>query len=62
MTLYDKYIHDVQTGKILVPETIALAVQRHVDDIAKSEKNKSPYYFDREQADKYISFISMMRL
>ena len=63
MTLYDKYISDVLSGKILVPETILLAVQRHQADLEKSEKNKKyPYYFDREQADKYIRFISMLRL
>lgn len=40
-----------------------LAVKRHQVDLAKSEKNKKyPYYFDREQADKYIRFISMLRL
>lgn len=63
MTLYDKYISDVLSGKILVPETILLAVQRHQADLEKSEKiKKYPYYFDREQADKYIRFISMLRL
>jgi hypothetical protein len=62
LKLYDQYIQQVSEDKIITPQTIKQAVARHIKDIKASCKKNYPYYFDEEQADKYIRFIGKFRL
>lgn len=62
MKLYEQYIQQVSEDKIVAPQTIKQAVARHIRDIKSSSKKTFPYYFDEEQADKYIRFIGKFRL
>jgi hypothetical protein len=39
----------------LIGEYARLAIQRHYDDVKKSENNNFPYYYDQKAADTYIS-------
>ena len=61
MTLYDEYIEDVTSGKVVVCKWVRLAIERHISDLKKSKKKSYPYYFNRDEADKMIGFIKMLR-
>ena len=46
----------------LIGEYARLAIQRHYDDLKKSESANYPYYYDQKAADTYISFMKVCRL
>lgn len=59
----EQYIEDVLSGEITVCKYVRLAVQRHVDDLERAEKNNPefPYYFDPEKAKQKIRFTRELR-
>lgn len=46
----------------LIGEYAKLAIQRHYDDLKKSESANYPYYYDQKAAETYISFMKVCRL
>ena len=54
----ERYIVDVQSGKIAVSEYVRKAVQRHVDDL---EKKDFPYTFSPAEGQRVIKFFSLLR-
>ncbi len=62
MTLYDKYIEDVMSGKIVTGELVKLGVQRHLNDLERSKSEDFPYLFSRSHADRVIAFMGKLRL
>lgn len=60
-TLYDKFIYDVSTGRLLSCEYVKLSVQRHIKDLKKSHSDDYPFYFSRDRADHAIKFIKKCR-
>jgi len=53
---FDQYINDVLSGKQVTGELIKLAVERHSNDLTKSWH----YYFDRDKAQKAITFFERL--
>jgi phage terminase large subunit-like protein len=45
-----------------IGEYARLAIQRHYDDLKKSESSNYPYYYDQKAAETYISFMKVCRL
>lgn len=62
MKLYNQYIEDVLSGKIVACKRIKQAVQRHLNDIERSKTDDYEYYFDEYYADHIISFVSICKL
>ena len=62
MTLYDNYIEDVMSGKIVTGELVKLGVQRHLNDLERSKSEDFPYLFSRSHADRVIAFMGKLRL
>ncbi len=62
MTLYDSYIQEVLSGKIIAGKAIIDAVKRHVEDLKQSKKRNYPFYFDEKIADTAIKIIQIMPL
>ncbi len=59
---YRQYIDDVITGKEVACKWVKLSVQRHADDLVKSETDESfPYCFDEEAAARIIDFIGFCK-
>jgi len=61
MTDSEKYIDDVLNGRITVCKWVRLAVQRHVDDLAKSSDPAYPFYFDPSSPTRKIRFSQELR-
>lgn len=57
---YLQYIDDVLSGKIPTCKKVKQAVQRHVNDIKKSEAGTFPYYFDHKKAQMAIIFFCQL--
>ena len=57
---YLQYIDDVLSGKIPTCKKVRQAVQRHVNDIKKSEEGISPFYFDHKKAQQAILFFHQL--
>ncbi len=57
---YLQYIDDVLSGKIPACKKVKQAVQRHVNDIKKSEAGTFPYYFDHKKAQMAIIFFCQL--
>ena len=57
ITLYDQFIEDVSSGRLVTGQKIRLMVQRHLSDLDRDD-----LYFDRNEADKHISFIKLIPL
>lgn len=62
MTLYDQYIEDITSGKIVSCELVKLGVRRHLKDLERSKSDDFPYLFSRVHADRVIKFMGMLRL
>ncbi len=60
MTLYDQYIDDVISNKIIVCDAVKKAIKRHAQDLKNSKSKYFPYYFDPEEADKPIKFVGIL--
>lgn len=54
----EKYAKDVLSGKILSSQYVKKACQRYFDDLKASPK--SGFYFDQEDAQRYIDFIEYL--
>lgn len=61
MTEYNRYIKDVISGKVIVCKYVRQAVERQIADLKASKQKDFPYYFDEEEAHRWISFIKMLR-
>lgn len=61
MEQYQKYIDDVLSGKLLVCEHVRNAVLRQVKDLDRQSTPDFPYIFDEEEAQRWISFIGILR-
>jgi phage terminase large subunit-like protein len=59
---YNTYIDDVINDRIIVSQTVKNTINRHLLDLERAKHNDFEYYFDENQADRYINFISMFRL
>ena len=59
---YLQYINDVSSGKIPACKKVKQAVQRHVNDIKKSEAGTFPFYFDHRKAQMAITFFCQLVL
>lgn len=57
---YLQYIDDVLSGKIPACKKVKQAVQRHVDDIKKTEAGTFPFYFDHKKAQQAIVFFHQL--
>lgn len=59
----EQYIDDVLTGKQVVCKYVRLAVERHVNDLKRAEKDDPTfsYYFDKKQAKRVIDFKQQLR-
>lgn len=58
---YHKYIKDVQTGVATTGLYVKQAVARQLADLKRSKKKDYPYFFDEEEADRWLRFISILR-
>ena len=57
---YLQYIDDIISGRIPACKKVKLAVQRHVNDIKKSEDGSFPYEFNHKKAQKAIVFFCQL--
>lgn len=57
-----QYIEDVLSGELPACRYIKWAVQRHKDDLEKSEDEDYPYYFDPDEAQWYIDLFQFFVL
>lgn len=55
------YIQGVQSGEIITGKWIKLAVQRHVNDLARQGSPDFPYYFDEEEAARILGLYALFR-
>lgn len=55
------YIDQVLTGKATVGKYVRLAVERHVNDLKRSESDDFPYRFNVEKAKRKIRFTQELR-
>lgn len=58
----EKYLEDVQKGRVLVGNYIKLAVKRHLNDLKKSKRRDFPYFFSRTHAQGAIESVEVQRL
>ena len=58
MTLYDRYIEEVCKNPDNYNDLVKLSVNRHLNDL---KKKNYKYYFDRDEADKVIRFIKLLK-
>jgi len=56
MKRFDQYIHQVKSGEVLTNKWVKLAIQRHMKDL-----QNPAFFFDREAAQKVISFIEALK-
>jgi len=58
-----QYIQDVQTGDQVACKWVKLAVQRHLNDLKRSEAKdpEFPYYYDEKTARRVIDFKQELR-
>lgn len=60
--MYNKYINDLVSGKIIAGKNIIKAAQRHLSDLEKSKSKNYPYYFNEDYADAMINFVKCCKL
>lgn len=60
MELAEEYIKNVGNGKVVCGLTVKQAIQRHLNDIIKSEEKSFDYYFDKKRASLACKAIRMM--
>ena len=57
----DMYCQDVLNGEIPACEYVKAACRRHLDDLEKVDNDPDyPYFYDRNQVDKFCSFAELM--
>lgn len=55
-----KFAKDVLAGKVPACRYVRLACQRHMDDLAASDRDDFAYYFDAKEAQRKIAFIELL--
>jgi len=60
VTIANKYIKDVLSGKVLANEFVKQACQRQKDDLSKYRGKNSPYRFDKEKANYVCQFVELL--
>ncbi len=55
-----KFAKDVLAGKVPACRYVRLACQRHMDDLAASDRGDFAYYFDAKEAQRKIAFIELL--
>lgn len=63
--IYDRvteYAHKVVSGKVVAGELHILACKRHLDDLAKQQTEKFPYYYDPEKAREIIDYAETLTI
>jgi len=58
---YHQYITDVTTGKAVVCKYVRQAVERQLNDLKRQRTPDFPYYFDEEEASRWIGFIKCLK-
>lgn len=58
---YHQFIKDVTTGKAVVGKLVKQAVERQFNDLKKQRTAEFPYYFDEEEAERWINFIKCLK-
>lgn len=58
--LANAYARDVVEGRQIACRYVVLACQRHLDDLAESEKPGARYYFDADEANRWCRFVELM--
>lgn len=61
MEIYEQYIKDVKSGKILTCEWVKKAVKRHEADLKKAKNESYPYYFDYTEPKRVIKFAAALQ-
>ncbi len=61
MDKWQGYIEDVLSGKAVVCKYVRLAVERHVNDLARQNTEEFPFYFDAKAANRKIAFSQDQR-
>lgn len=59
--LYQSYIDKVTSGKAVVCDNVRLAVNRQLADLQRQNTPDFQYYFDEEEAERWLKFISILR-
>ena len=57
--LYDQYVTDVLSGKIIACQWVKLACERHVRDMQNGAERGMT--FERDAANKVIAFCSLLK-
>lgn len=55
-----QYARDVIEGRIPAGKWVKLACQRHLDDLARSDDDEYPYYFDEKASNRVCKFIELL--
>lgn len=58
---YNRYIKTVNAGIVPVCQYVKYAVDRQLSDTKKQKSADFPYYFDEDEAERWIKFISILR-
>lgn len=58
---YHQYISDVTTGKATVCKYVRQAVERQLNDLKRQRTADFPYYFDENEAGRWIGFIRCLK-
>ena len=61
LSIPEKYIKDVLSGKIIVCAYVLKAVERHVNDLKRSKKKDFEYVFSHDEGMRIIDFFGFLR-
>jgi phage terminase large subunit-like protein len=56
-----QYAKDVAKGKVVASKKVRLACERHQRDLKKAKRKRYPYYFNKDIAQYYIDFFSLLK-
>ena len=59
--LYQSYIDKVTSCKAVVCDNVRLAVNRQLVDLQRQNTPDFQYYFDEDEAERWLKFISILR-
>lgn len=61
MHRFDEYVEGISSGRIVANRYIKAVVSRHVADMAKSKEADYPFTFDRDKAQRFVSFVELCK-
>lgn len=61
MKLFNQYIDDVLSGKVLTGKLVRLAIERHVRDLERQDTDTFPYVFNEKVVEKHMNFFQLCR-